>query len=363
VGFGYELWALIVETLNEVIMRSRLYMTSLVLAAVVLAPSWAHAQRGRAVAVNAGSFTVMNVDTPEDVPTITGAPFTADATTEFTQLLSDGNRIERRSSTTLARDGRGRTRREQEMTMVGPLTIMLNDLKVSRGGTSVDLDAKLALAGGGRGGRGFGPGQAADPTPRFVVITDPVERVSYTVDDQRKEARLSPMAAMYFKRDAGAIELAEHKKLEAALAKKGQAIEQLQAQHPDVVTATSANVESLGTRQIEGVTATGVRTTTTIPAGQIGNLLPINLVTERWFSEELGMAVLITRQDPRSGDTTYRLTNIIRNEPPPDLFTVPSDYRIIDQRKPKLDDSKIHLEEMRKLVDKFKKVSEAAPEP
>jgi hypothetical protein len=335
-------------------------MTSLAVAAVMLAPSWASAQRGRAAVVHEVSgFTVLNVESPEDVPTMTGAPFTAEATTEFTQLLSDGNRIERRSSTTLARDGRGRTRREQEMTMVGPLTIMLNDLKVSRGGTSVDLDAKLV----GGGGRGFGPGQAAGPTPRFVVITDPVERVSYTVDDQRKEARLSPMAAMFFKRDAGAIELAEHKKLEAALAKKGQAIEHLRAQHSDVVTPTSANVESLGTRQIEGVTATGVRTTTTIPAGQIGNLLPINLVTERWFSEELGMAVLITRQDPRSGDTTYRLANIVRNEPPPDLFTVPSDYRIIDQRKPKLDDSKIHIEEMRKLVDKLKKASEAAPEP
>jgi hypothetical protein len=326
------------------------YLTWLFLAAIAVAPSSAHAQRGRAVAMNVNGLSVLHVESPEDVPTITGAPFIAEATTEFTQLLADGNRIERRSSTTLARDRRGRTRREQEMTLVGPLTIMLDD-------------AKRAIGGGGRGGRGFGPGPAADPAPRFVVITDPVERVSYTVDDQRKEARLSPMAAMFFKRDAGAIELAEHKKLEAALAKKGQSVEHLRAQHADVVTATSANVESLGTRQFEGVTATGVRTTTTIPAGQIGNLLPINLVTERWFSEELGMAVLITRHDPRSGDTTYRLSNIVRNEPPPDLFTVPSDYRIIDQRKQHtLEDSKIHLDEMRKLVDKLKKVSEAAPE-
>ena len=45
------------------------------------------------------------------------------------------------------------------------------------------------------------------------------------------------------------------------------------------------------------------------------------------------MAVLITRRDPRSGDTVYRLTNIVRAEPPPDLFTVPSDYRIVDLRQ------------------------------
>jgi hypothetical protein len=64
----------------------------------------------------------------------------------------------------------------------------------------------------------------------------------------------------------------------------------------------------------------------TIPPGEIGNIGPIEVVTERWFSKELQEAVLITRRDPRSGDTTYRLTNIIRREPPPDLFMVPSDY-------------------------------------
>jgi len=322
---------------------------SLVLAAVVLTPSWAHAQRGRAVAVNASGFTVLNVDSLEEVPTITGAPFTAEATTEFTQLLADGNRIERRNSTTIARDGRGRTRREQEMTLVGPLTVMLDDAKQS-----------LVLGGGGRGGRGPQPVTVVDLAPRFITITDPVERVSYTLDDQRKEARLTPMVSMFFKRNVGAIELAEQKRIEAALDRKGAPIGQLTLQH-DVMTPSSVQVESLGTRQFEGVTATGVRTTSTIRAGDIGNLLPINLVTERWFSDELGMAVMITRHDPRSGDTTYRLTNIIRNEPPPDLFSVPSDYRVIDQRK--IEDSKIHIEEMRKMVDKLKKASEAAPEP
>ena len=49
------------------------------------------------------------------------------------------------------------------------------------------------------------------------------------------------------------------------------------------------------------------------------------------------MAVLITRRDPRSGDTVYRLTNIVRAEPPPDLFTVPSDYRIVDLGKHQID--------------------------
>ena len=99
--------------------------------------------------------------------------------------------------------------------------------------------------------------------------------------------------------------------------------------------------------------------TTTIPAGQIGNLNPINLVTERWFSKDLQMAVLITRRDPRSGDTVYRLTNIVRTEPPPDLFTVPSDYRVVDLQK-QVDSLKLQLEERKiKAEQEMKKFEKA----
>ena len=112
-------------------------------------------------------------------------------------------------------------------------------------------------------------------------------------------------------------------------------------------------VESLGTRQIEGVSAEGTRSTTTIPAGQVGNLNPIHLVTERWFSKQLQMAVLITRRDPRSGETVYRLTSIVRAEPPPDLFSVPSDYRVVDLGKHRLnseiDEGKVKAVEMKKF--------------
>ena len=32
--------------------------------------------------------------------------------------------------------------------------------------------------------------------------------------------------------------------------------------------------------------------------------------------------------DPRIGETTYRLTNIVRAEPPRSLFEVPPDYQV-----------------------------------
>ena len=89
-----------------------------------------------------------------------------------------------------------------------------------------------------------------------------------------------------------------------------------------------ATEESLGTRQIEGVKATGRKTTTIIPTGQIGNDRPIEITDERWESPELRMLVYSRNSDPRTGVVEYRLTNINRAEPPADLFMVPSDYTI-----------------------------------
>ena len=45
--------------------------------------------------------------------------------------------------------------------------------------------------------------------------------------------------------------------------------------------------ETLGNRQILGFRAEGTRQTMTIPAGVFGNVGPIQVVTERWYSPEL----------------------------------------------------------------------------
>jgi hypothetical protein len=86
--------------------------------------------------------------------------------------------------------------------------------------------------------------------------------------------------------------------------------------------------EQLGKQIIEGVEAEGTRTTVTIAAGEIGNERPIEIVSERWFSPELQLVVMTRNSDPRTGETTYKLTNINRSEPAKSLFEVPSDYTI-----------------------------------
>ena len=84
----------------------------------------------------------------------------------------------------------------------------------------------------------------------------------------------------------------------------------------------------LGKQIIEGVEATGTRTTITIPVGEIGNERPIEIVSERWYSPELQLVVMTRHSDPRMGETTYKLTNINRAEPAKTLFEVPADYTI-----------------------------------
>ena len=86
--------------------------------------------------------------------------------------------------------------------------------------------------------------------------------------------------------------------------------------------------EVLGARSIEGVQAVGHRRTTTIPAGAIGNDLPITIVSEEWVSPDLNLLVMTHRVDPRSGESSYRLVNIHREEPDPSLFQVPPDYPV-----------------------------------
>jgi hypothetical protein len=297
--------------------------------ATLMATSTAFAQGrwGGAAVFNLGTTEILNVEAMENVPAIAGAPFTAEATTEFTQMLSDGNRIERRFSTSLARDGKGRTRSEQDVAMLGPLVVLQKGVNWSTHTFRTT------------------PGQQEPEAPRFTVITDPIDGVTYTLDERLKEARRSPAKIAVHsvvELNAQSIELKKVADKVEMVARHGGA-------------SNSLIIEPLGTRQIEGVTAEGTRMTTTIPAGQIGNLNPINMVTERWFSKELQMAVLITRRDPRSGDTVYRLTNIVRNEPPPDLFSVPSDYRIVDLQK-QVDAIKLQLEERKlKAAQEIKK--------
>lgn len=89
-----------------------------------------------------------------------------------------------------------------------------------------------------------------------------------------------------------------------------------------------ASEESLGTRSIEGISVEGTRTTFQIPAGDIGNDQPLQVVTERWFSKDLDAIVFSKHVDPIAGEHVYKLVNIRRSEPSSSLFKIPAGFRL-----------------------------------
>jgi hypothetical protein len=97
---------------------------------------------------------------------------------------------------------------------------------------------------------------------------------------------------------------------------------------PEGTTGAYEPAEDLGEQVLEGLLVKGTRMTDTIPAGTIGNDRPIDIVTERWYSKDIDAMVLERHSDPRFGETTYRLVNVVRGEPSPDLFQVPQGYEI-----------------------------------
>lgn len=149
---------------------------------------------------------------------------------------------------------------------------------------------------------GIGPFATAGEPVQLVFINDPVAGVSYILDQRARTARKIP-----------------------APPPNGPP-------PPRKPPESQGKTESLGKQMIEGVEAEGVRSVITIPEGQIGNDRPIEIVSERWDSPTLQTVVLSKHNDPRFGETIYRLTNINRAEPARTLFDPPADYRMEEPR-------------------------------
>ena len=75
------------------------------------------------------------------------------------------------------------------------------------------------------------------------------------------------------------------------------------------------------------------RSVDTIAAGSIGNSKAIESVYERYYSPDLKMAVYVRRNDPRNGESLYRMMDIKRTDPDANVFKVPSGYTVGEGKK------------------------------
>lgn len=81
--------------------------------------------------------------------------------------------------------------------------------------------------------------------------------------------------------------------------------------------------EDLGHRRIAGIDAQGLLLRYVPPPGSDARLTPFT--SELWCSDEIG--VLVKQSVVREARTTETiLQNIVRREPDPALFQIPSDY-------------------------------------
>lgn len=225
----------------------------------------------------------------QDRKLVTGQPYSAEATTETTQTLADGNRIERKETAKVYRDSMGRIRRELAVSAIGPWS------------------------------------SSGSPT-QMVSIFDPVAGVDYMLNVQEKKAyKMVPPP----KPPAGSGGPATRDRVFITSGGPGPGGPEIAFMEKGGSTGKRTET-SLGTQEIAGVQAQGTRATETIAAGQIGNEKPIVISDERWYSPDLQIDVLVKHSDPRMGKVVYQLSDITREEPDPSLFQVPEDYTVVN---------------------------------
>jgi hypothetical protein len=105
-----------------------------------------------------GDFALVRPEFGMSNKVVQGAPYSAQAVTEFTQTLSNGDHIQRTTTATIARDSQGRTRMERSFGAIGALS-------AERG------------------------------TGKAVMIFDPVAGKSYVLDANNHTARSTPIPA------------------------------------------------------------------------------------------------------------------------------------------------------------------------
>ena len=204
---------------------------------------------------------------------VKGVPYTAQAVTATKQTLTTGSEISSSVTSLVARDSEGRKRREQTLLAIGAVAVERSE------------------------------------SPTMIVIEDPVKMENYILNPKTHIARMNRRRPPMNPEEARRIE--ENRRAEA------------NRREP-----RSERTESLGSKTIEGIKAVGSKTITTFPIGSVRNSAPIEVVAETWYAPDLQEVIYTRRSDPRFGETTYRLTDIKRVEPPASLFEVPADYRI-----------------------------------
>jgi hypothetical protein len=202
------------------------------------------------------------------IPPVINAPFTATVTAKLIRKLQDGGTMTKTNHRLVERDGSGRIFQERRW---------------------------LVPAEG-----------AQEPQISRLDFSDPITHVRYFCHPGRKICEETD----YFMPDS-------FSEVAAGASADG--------------TRTLTR-KDLGRQAFEGFDTVGTLETTTIQAGVIGNDRPVAVTKEFWYSPELGVNLLVKREDPRFGTQIFAVTEVQRGEPNPAAFELPAGYKVVDQR-------------------------------
>ena len=207
------------------------------------------------------------------VPALINAPFTLTLQTEWIKAFADGGTQTLINQRRIARDASGRI--YQERWALVPKAV----------------EAKSVMT--------------------FIQIADPNRQQLYTCSVFNKTCELTRYTAQPVK---------EFKP-------------QLSPIQPDPARESGMSRETLGEDVIQGLQVTGVRETTNVAAGAMGNDRPLIMTREFWFSPKLGLNLISKRTDPRFGSQTFIVSELEDSQPDPALFQPPEGFKITDLRK------------------------------
>lgn len=224
---------------------------------------------------------------------VTGKPFSATEVRRTRQTLGDGTHIDKAEKDKYFRDHEGRTRIERED---GATVIITDPSSGATSETSKGRSKVMMLRSSG-----FSTSSAVSAGGEKAITINNVGPELHTemLDKVRAEGAAT----------------AGYRVMTNDVTRVVTALPAMQAD--------KGTTEDLGDQIVNGVMARGTRSTITIPVGQIGNDREIKVISERWFSSDLGVLIKSTNNDPRFGETTYELTDILQGAQDPTLFQSP----------------------------------------
>lgn len=297
------------------------------------------------------SSAFLGVSSPLGAQPAPGKPMFAEFVTEHHQSFTDGNQISRATHSSIYRDAQGRIRRESQLSVPGLPTgvgastfITIVDHKVGFGyvldpqemvahryelnGPAPSYVARLSAQGSGSALFSTS-NQSGGSTPPSSQTSAPAAASSesrWRLHGFVHRSRSSNDSAVSTETPGGGSANSGFLASNTSIASAPT----MRIDQPFLAAPNPVRTENLGEQMILGFRATGTRVITTLPAGQIGNDRPIDIVSEQWFSPELEVVMRSLHRDPWAGEFTTTVVRISRGDQSATLFEIPERYKVID---------------------------------